>query len=369
MKKKIALLLGALLLLTGVFAACSNTATSKTVRWSDKGETYTFNINLADFVSGGTEFNAHDVTITKEDGTESTIKCYRDIGTVQEAAILSTSDEIRPIDAKGTYTMNITLETSSTFKLVTEQVLYSQYETATLEALSCLDEFKGSEYDVTNKEENPFDNNSGSITLRSKTTSTVIFANNANQVPTSSVKESNGFYIGKIHQGASNYKYETTYDFENRKALVKKNDGEVEERKLGVSKGGACIDSAQILLYLRSIDKSSSAFADSPAVAVYDPVSDSLSNAVFALTREFNAFLNNNGTDVAASVNAVYVTVGGRPFITQFNLSDLSEKNLDILPATGAGKTCKYTTIKFRSAWYSYELNEYSADIISAISM
>lgn len=365
MKKKFALLLGVLLLLTGVFAACSNSVTNKTVRWEDN-ETYTFNITLADFAEDGHSFNPYEIKINKDDGTQTTVQCYKDIITSQESSLFSTYDQVRPVDVTGTYTMSILFDSSVSRKLVTTQEMYSQYETATLEALGCLDSLR--DYVVTG-DDNPFEKNEGRTTLRSKTTSVVVFSNDAEQLPVSSEKVNEGYYIGKIHQGPSNYKYETTYDFDNRKVTVKKDDGEAEERKLGVAKGGSCIDAGQVLLYLRSWDKSSSAFGNTPSVSVYDPVTDVLATAQFALERSFDAILNNNGTNFAASVNALYVTVGGRPFLAEFNLPDLTEKNLDFIAATGASKTCKYTTIKFRSGCYSYELSEYSADVLSAIDL
>lgn len=365
MKKKIALLLGVMLLLTGVFAACSNSTTSPTVRW-DKDETYTFNITLADFAEDGYTFNSYQFPVIKEDGTQTTLQCYKEIGTSQEATMFQNYDQIRPVDASGTYTMSILFDTTTTRKLETKQVMYSQYETSTLELLGCLQAL--SDY-VISGDDNPFENNEGRTTLRSETTSTIIFSNDDNQLPVSSVKENKGYYIGKEHQGASNYKYETVYDIGNRKVTVTKDDGEAEERKLSLSKNGSCIDAGQVLLYARSWDKSSSAFSNTPTVSVYDPVTNSLATASFALERSYNALLNNKGTGVAASVNALYVTVGGRPFLAEFNLPDLTEKNLDYIAATGAGKTCKYTTIKFRSGWYSYELSEYDADILSAIDL
>lgn len=369
MKKRIAILLFALIALLSVFAACSKTPTTKSVRWEDN-ESYTFNISLADFnVDGGTLFKSHDYSIKKDDGTDTIVKCYKDAG-----AIVTDNDEICPAAAKGTFTMSISFDTTTSRKLETTQVIYSQYAKETLQSLGCLDKFEGGEYDVTAKEENPFENNEGRITLRNQTTSTVLFTNDANQLPISSVKENTGYYIGRReYQGPSNYKYETTYDFDNRKITVKNKDGEEEVIKL--KKGATCIDSSQVLLYLRSIDKSASAFSDSPSVSVFDPVvNKSALTATFALEREFYAYLNNNGTYLGASVQAVAVTIGGRAFLTEFNLPDLTAageggKGLDFLPATGAGKTCKYTTIKFRSGWYSYELSEYNAEVLSAIDL
>ncbi|MDE7454691.1 MAG: hypothetical protein K2M64_02555 [Clostridia bacterium] len=383
MKKYIALLLGVLLLFTGVFASCSTAVTDKTVRWGLTGnEKYQFEITLADFaVNMGTLFNSYTHEYDKEDGNKATYKVYKDAvsqsygavdyagGVDQETSIMKNLYEVRPVDAKGTFTMEIVADSSAT--LTTTQVIYTEYGVDKLQDVGCYDMFKGSKYDVTGKDEDPFER-SGHITLKSETTSTVVFANNANQAPISSVKENTGFYIGVDKEGKnkscfSDYKYETTYDFDNRKVTVTKNNGEPQELKLDIAKGATCIDSAQLLLYIRSLDKSSSAFQDSPSIAVYNPVQNTLSNAVFALTRNFYLRLNN---DNDVDVQMVSVSVGNVPFMTQFNLPDLTEKGLDAFtPSAGDGVKCKYTTIKFRSGWFSYELSAYDPQILSAIDL
>lgn len=377
MKKKIALLLCALLTLVAVFASCNRTAaTNHPARW-DENESYTFNINLADFETEfgkTTLFKQHEVTVKNEDGTEKKVTCYKDTEINQESFTLENIDEVRPVDVKGTFTMDIVFDTTDTRKLVTKQVLYCQYETKTLQDLNCLE--KLSDYNVTDKEENPFEDNHGRTVLRSENTATVVFRNKESQQPVSSVKENTGFYIGKYkdnvdNQGPSNYKIETTYDFENSKVTVKKNDGEAVEKKL---KASACIDASQLLLYIRSLDKTSAGFQDTPSVSVYDAVSDTIYTASFGLNREYNAMLDNNGVDVGAKVHCVTVSVGGRPFMTQYNLPDLTkagenEKGLDFLTSQTATKVCKFTTVKFRSGWISYELSDYNQEWINAITL
>lgn len=363
MKKNIALLLGVLVLATAIFAACSPTPTTRTVRWKEN-ESYVFNITLADFNltdSSGTLFRSYE----NEGKTY-----YRDAEiNAQEGIIMRESDQLRPVDARGTYTMKLTAPTSDTWKLETEQVLYSQYKTETLQELKCLETLK--DYVVSPaSDENPFSNTVGMTTLRSETVTSVVFANNASQLPQISSMENKGFYIGKINQSVSNYKYEATYDFNNRVVSVKKDGGEAVEHKLGLKKNGTCIDSNQMLLYMRSLDKSSAAFADNPSVAVYNVASDYLTTAAFGITRNFNAALNVNGSNRFTVVNSIGAAVGGTPFITQFNLPDISsvdDVGYDFLPEQGVGKLCKYTTIKFRSGWYSYEIAEYNADELAAL--
>lgn len=332
MKKKIALLISALLALVCIFAACSQAAaTNKVARW-DAGETYTFNVTLASY------------------DTEQSI------------------DEISPLAVKGTFTMTISTNNANSKKLETKQVVYSQYDTQSLKNLNCLDKLSAR---VATAAENPFDDNAERTTLRSETTTTVVFSD-ADQSPVSSVKENKGYYIGKEHQNLSEYKVEATYDFDKHVVTVKQNNGDAEEKKLGTN--GVCIDSAQLLLYIRSLDKSSEAFQDSPSVYVYDPITATLCTAKFALTREYNAILNNNGEEVGTKIHAVSVTVDSKLFMTEYNLPDLTkagqdEQGLDFRPTGADGKTCKYTTVRFRSGWYSYELSEYDQQIIEAIKV
>lgn len=373
MKKKISLLVGVLLILSVLFAACSQqAATTKSIRWEEQGESYSFKISLSDFSNdGNTLFNSYSKKIMKTNSNgeskEETITCYKDNVISSDATVFANADQLRPIDACGTYTMSISRDTS-TSTLVTEQVIYSQYDTSKLQELNCLD--KLSAYVVNDN--SLFANNAGRTVLRSTTMSTVIFANTADQQPEKSTLENKGFYIGKIYQGASDYKYETTYDIANRKVTVSKNGGEAEERTLNIAKKGTCIDSSQLLLYVRSLDKSSAAFADNPSVAVYDVTTDLISTASFAINRDFNLILNGNGEETVATVHAVNVAVGGMPFMAQYNLPNISKINdegegYDYIPLSG-DRRCKYTTLKFRSGWYSYEMVDYSQPITDAVN-
>lgn len=355
MKKRLALLIGVLLVATLVFAACSQPAeTVRQVRWAES-ETHTFKITLSDFAESESKlFNSYTKKVLQngdgEELTEKDVTCYKDdMITSSESLVMANGDQIRPVDADGTFTLSIKQDTPTTWKLETHQVIYSQYETETLQKLDCLDTLKEC---VAKAEENPFTNNDGRTTLRSETNSTVIFANDATQLPVSSVSENRGFYIGKIAQAVSNYKYETTYDFSKKKVSVKLNDGEAEERSIS----GNCIDANQFLLYVRSFDKSSAAFKNNPSVAVYDVTTNSVTTAAFALNRQFNLILA-NGEETVIPVNTVLSTVGGIPFMAQYNLPDMTTvgEGHDFLPESGS-KRCKYTTVKFRSGWYSYEL-------------
>lgn len=360
MKKRLALLLGVLLIISTIFVACAQTAaTERYARWKE-GESYTFKIALADFAADGSAFNSYKRKIKQKDSDgnekEVDVTCYRDnVITSTEYTVLSGGDQLCPKDAMGTYKLNIVKDTSTTRKLVTDQVIYSQYETNKLQELDCLGKLSAC---IVSADENPFASNEGRTTLRSETHTEVIFANDSTQLPKSAVMENKGFYIGSLYQGPSNYKYETTYDFTNGKVSVKKDNGAAEERKLDLAKGGSCIDAAQLILYVRSLDKSNSAFADTPSVSVYDVTTDSISSASFGINREAYTILNNNGVEAVAKLDLISSTVGGIPFMSQYNLPDLTSVSgsaYDYLPISG-DKRCKYTTVKFRCGWYSYEI-------------
>lgn len=385
MKKRIALIVGALLIMTALLASCSQpAATKKSPRW-ENNESFTFKITLSDFADDDkTLFKNYGKTIkeTNEDGTvtEKKITCYKDdVINNSEWTVMERADQIRPVDVNGTYTLDIKENTATTWKVETHQVIYNQYETAKLQELGCLELFSDSELNVTNKEENPFENNSGSITLRSETVSSVIFSNDEDQAPISSVTENKGYYIGKIAQTESSYKYETEYDIANKKASVKKDGGEAEERALNIGGTVKCIDAGQLLLYIRSLDKSSEAFQDTPSVAVYDVTTDSISTVAFGINRQFNLKIDNADlTETIVTVHSVSAAVGGIPLIAQYSLPDVSavkdangqDAGYDFLPMSGA-KRPKYTTVKFRSGWYSYEIqpDENFRQILDTISI
>lgn len=361
MKKRLAVLLGLLFVLIAAFASCANTAeTAKYARWSESGETHTFKITLSDFANdGNTLFGKYNPKFRQKDDdgniTETTVTCYRDDVIVSnESYLMKNGDQICPVDATGTYTMRIHND-GANIRFETEQTLYSQYKTEDLQLLGCLDKLSER---IVKVNDSPFENNDGRTTLLSKTSASVIFANNAeNPLPVSSVSENKGFYIGKIAQSVSSYKYETTYDFDKRTVTVKKDNGEAEERKLNLAKGKSCIDANQLILYIRSLDKSSAAFQDSPSVSVYDVTTDSICTASFTLNRQFNLLLGDNDNQSVISTNAVLTTVDGLPFMAQYNLPDISsvDSGYDYLPLS-SGRSPKYTAVKFRSGWYSYEL-------------
>lgn len=353
MKKKIALLLGVLVLMTFVFAACSTTPTNRAKRWADKEE-YTFNITLSD-LGRDNAFNSYN---------RDNAVYYKDTAvSLQEANVFAKTDEIRPVAVSGTYTMSLELITTTTYKLTTNQTLYCQYATADLPSTDCLTLLK--DYVVAPTDDaNPFAAHDGRTTLRSTNHIEVEFSEKDSQYPFKSLNQTDGYYLGKLHQNVFKHDYKTVYDFDKQTATVTVDNGEAQERKLNLGKGAACLDASQLLLYLRSLDKSSAAFQDTPTVAVYDPVSDTLANATFSLTRGYNAILNNKGEDVYAKVDSASIVVGSTPYLSQYNLPDRLAQvgdGYDVMATSSAeSKLSKFTTVKFRRGWFSYEIADYN---------
>ena len=101
MKKKIALIVGALLIMTVLLASCSQpAATKKSPRW-ENNESYTFKITLSDFANNDkTLFNNYGKTVREknEDGTvtEKKITCYKDdVINNSEWTVMERADQLR----------------------------------------------------------------------------------------------------------------------------------------------------------------------------------------------------------------------------------------------------------------------------------
>lgn len=373
MKKRFAFILCLIVALSLLLTACNNTATSVSIRWNDDEE-FLFNIELADFNTAPgatTYFN----TYRNENDEKDNNTYYKDsLISSTEASNFLTTKQLRPIAAKGTLkiTNKRSSEDSANREFTMEQEIYVQYLTETLNNLDpeVLTILQGVTVSATDAQ-NPFDEHEGKTTFKSVSKNSVTFVNDQNQKPIKSSSEVDGFYVGQIdpqktkeEQYVSKYSISTVYDFDNRVAKVttKNADGkeEVKDNKLGVSKGGYCLDANQILLYVRSLGKTDSDFNDTPTKQVYDPYYNNLTSATFALNREFNVVLNNEGNNVCVKLNAVVVVVDNSPFMYQINIPNLSAKSLDVGAAvTSSEKPPKYTTVRFRVGNFSYELASY----------
>ena len=354
MKRKFALLILLILALTIALAACGQTAaTDKRARW--EAEKHVFNISLADFAGNGDEFYKYDSSGNAvSDGTY-----YKDLMLPNEFYLW---DEIRPLSVHGSYTVVITPSSdgSAYCELRTVQEMCVEYNLTDIGDDSELKSVKATsaqmeKYGIESVEK-------GSIILWSSTETYVRFENTPTQKPQSSSVKVKGFYAGKTAKQVTDYEVSTEYNLTEKRPVatikLKTSEGETtSEYKFNKNSAGSFIDSNQILLYLRSLDKSSTSFQDSPAIYVFNAFDKSLQTASFALSREMNMILTNKGDILATSLNVLSVYVGNNAFMMQENLPDsLAKQNLDVY-LTAGGSNSKFTTTRFRVGHLAYEID------------
>ncbi len=391
--KKIALLLLMIFVCVAALAACNSTpATKRDVRWIE-GESHTFKVSLADFafyppddttpLSERTVFKTYTSgAYVNSEGTS--IRFGKDIGISNE--VFSSLDEIRPRAVDGTYRMDLAKTQSERMTLTTEQTLYVQYNKISKSQ-------SGDDIDLTQSANwgelaklipaadeiaanapslQPSDD---SVVLKSVIKNSVTFADQA-MTPYNSSTESNGFYIGVSEQSPSRYKVQTTYDFSEKRPTATVQVDENEPVTYTMGKNAQFFDYNQLLLYIRSFNKSSSDFQDVPSVQLFNPLSGELVSASFGFLYSQPMVLtdNNRATpELYANVNLVSVALGGMAYMVQENVPDTAKLNgklVDIVPgevdANGADK-CRYTTVRFRVGYLSYELASYSDELWSAL--
>lgn len=353
MKKRIALLLTCLLIAATLFAACGQTpATDKVIRWDDSE--YSFRISLADFST------AEEDTVFHTYGDYS-----KDLAISNE--VFSTLDEIRPLAVQGTYKFSLH-KTSDRWTVETSQTLYAQYERdkVTLSADE-LAQVSATAEDVAANA--PALTDGGGIVLKSVITTGVVFRDISDQTPISSHSEFNGFYIGESNQQLSKYTVSTEYksDDGDITATVKVDDKDPVDYDLG---GTKFIDQNQLLLYVRSLDKSETSFQDSPNVQMFDPLTGEFNTVTFAFVYDSPMIITDPAytdpeTDQHSkrvSLNIVTVTVGGMAYMVQENVPD----KVAVDEMKGTGKHL-YTTVRFRVGYLAYELN-YSDELWNALA-
>lgn len=357
MKRNLALLVLVLLSLTIVLTACNQPdPTEVKIRWDIDGEDHIFEITLADFNSEFTGFKTHSV---------NNDTYYKDLSISNE--VFSSLDQVLPQDAWGTYSLSIkpSGDGTSYCDVTATQVIYVQYLTSNLkDAISEL------QHCIVTGNDNPLGDKEDCTTLKSTTTTEVRFTNDPSQTPISSSTEVDGFYVGATYQGVSQYKVSTTYNFEGKRpiATVTLNDDEAVEYQLPKNSAGRIIDSNQILIYVRTLEKSATSFQDSPSVYVFDPYTHATQAANFGYTYQQKVILTDNTrsteeTTLYTQVSAVSVIVGNQAFMVTENLpSTLGE--LDKL----TNGNYKYTTVRFRVGYFSYEVAGYSDDVWNALS-
>ena len=347
MKRKFALLILMILALSVALVACNNAdPTEIATRWQP--DEYTFNITKADFTTGQ-EYLSND-------------------------EIYSNLDQIAPDDVSGTYTLKIEQTSGTTnWTVTTSQTLYAQYSKSNV----TLSDSELQQVIVTDAQEisgttlTPEDNK---VILKSTTYTEVVFDDSKKQTPLSSKTELNGFYIGRRHQEVSSYTVETTYDYSGKRAVAKISIDGNDPVKHKFGRNASFIDSNQILMYVRSLDKPSKGFQDNPSVTVFNPYTGETSSVTFTLNYDTQLLLTDTlrNATVKTSVNVVTVKVGGTHFMQQENVPNLTKtagfEDVDLLRGDrkDADKP-KYTTIRFRVGYLAYELKTYDENIWNAL--
>ena len=346
--KKISLLALLLIVVVLTLTACGNTPTTRAeIRWKDEEHTFVIRKKLSDdtiIKQYFTYYNREPEATTYEPDVEKL-------------------DEIMPDDVSGTYTMKISVN-GNTCTLKTNQTLYASYPSATLKSFDVWNTPDKSGKTLSSFEveagsaEDPF-NMTGWTTLKSTTETEVVFQNDATQRPLSSKNKVEGFYIGKTAQTISCYELETKYTWDDNDVTITVNgesqstDGRYSEK---------FIDANQILLYVRSLDKTAESFQDTPSVSVYMPKEDKVVTASCLFTYDCDATVWADGKELCVRLSAVFVVVDGVALLTQLNIPDKVSDgtNLDYIPKSDSD-LYKYSTVRFRSGIYSYHLADFSS--------
>ena len=347
MKKIFALLL-LLALVVGVLVGCNQVSpTEKKVRW-ENNETWTYNISLANF---------------EKSTTTTTGTYYQDFLIASETSpYANTLDRVAPSALTGQYV--VTLKVDAEGKLATVSTTQTMNATYPKSILGDYAQFEHLVVETT----------ADTVTLKSETQTKVVFKNNIAQTPVSSYTKVDGFYIGQRNQSVTQYEISTEYEVRNNKTFAKvtKND-KTEEIEIA---GTSVIDTNQVLTYIRSFDKTSTSFQDSPQVLVFDALTATSRKMSFAYASSQNflaehQFAGSSETaQVATSVNRVDALLDGMAFMSQINLPDLTSKGLDQI---SSGEVIgvyapKHTTYRFRVGFVSYQLANYvTDDIVKAI--
>ncbi|MCH5156607.1 MAG: hypothetical protein J1G02_01870 [Clostridiales bacterium] len=357
MKRKIALLVFVILILCLALTACNQTAATKVlIRW--KTETHVFNISLADFAGDSNNFKYY----TSEGVAVEGGKYQKDIAFASE---FKNWDEIRPLAVSGTYTIDVVPSSDGTAycDVTTKQEMCVAYKEADIHDNSELLAAKATQEQMDKcKMTDTFDSNV--VILYSATETAVRFENTSSQKPLSSSVKVDGFYTGKAAQKLTKYEISTEYDYSGKrpvaKTIMKTADGEnTTEYKFARNSAGTFIDSNQILIYMRSLDKSSTSFQDNPSKNVFNPYTQTLQVASFGMSYEYDVLLTDTAQDktLATNINVVSAAIGNNPFIMQENLPEgLAKKNLDVF-STLSGNESKFTTVRFRVGYLAYEID------------
>lgn len=340
MKKTIALVL-LLVLAMGVLVACNQVVpTDKKIRW-ENSESWTYDISLANFSTSSTTTN----------GTY-----YQDfLYSGETNPYTGSGDRVVPNALSGKYVVTVSKDATNT-TVETTQTMLATYDTTSPETW-----LEGSFKDLVDS------HTETSITLKSETITKVVFSSTPSQTPVSSYTKVNGFYIGNQYQSVTKYEISTEYTVKGNKTIAKvTNDGKTTEQEIS---GTNVIDNNQVLMYVRSFDKTSSGFQDNPQVMVFDPLTGSARKMTFVYNASQNFLLNHKFSDatessqVATTVNRLDILMDGLPFMTQVNLPSLTNEKLDQINTSVVSSTvAKHTICRFRVGFVSYQLTEYLTD-------
>lgn len=352
----VALLIVAVMAFTG----CSPNAlpTGKELRFST--ESYTFNISLE---QSGKENNEQ---IVKGESSET-----KYVGDYQ--MLPSNYDEIRPVDATGTYTMDINTDDASKYTLTTKQVIYSVYDksdyldqmmdTMTAEQLATLNTFSDEEkaLNFTDKTLQQY-LDEGKVVLRSTTDTYTEFKPEKSQNPLKSTKSVVGYYLGMAAQQYSQYSTECTYTYDNGASVKvsKTVNGETTTTNHSISEG--TIDVNQYILYSRTLDKGPNAFQDNPSVQVFEPLTATTATAAFAISKSHNSLLNIDGELTPSKTDVVVGYINQTALYYISNVCYDSEQKVDV-KGTANGLVSKFTVLKIQNGYYSMQLAHYEQTI------
>lgn len=372
-RKSITAIIILLVITATLFAACNQTPTTDFVARFDNTEHYEFAITLADFGNSLTEPFAHY-------GTDDD-PYYKDLPvSAAENYSLRNADEIRPDNVCGTYIIDFAQDASgNNGTLTTQQTLYAQYTLIDNKIVVNTDPENPEQYEFTAELNNyavsgaddPLQSDENHITLKSVTDTSVTFALSEKFRPSASSTVVNGFYIGKIFRGASEYSVKTTYNWDEKRPVAEVtrtsgNETTTESYNLPSATVNV-IDSNQILAYLRCLNKSSTSFQDAPSAYVFNPYTAKTHLLRFSFGYSQNIIVTRGSEDKWTKLNAVGALLDGNPLLMQFNLPDkLFDDNLDIvhLPSKTISK---FTMVAFRSGYLSYKWSDCPDEIWQAL--
>lgn len=360
--KKLSLVLILVLALSLGLVACNQASPTKIVaRWYNN-EHYEFNIFKA------------DLNIDEDSN-------YSKEYTVRGEANPDQMDEKVPEDVSGKFIMDISVvEKICTYTTTMELVcLYKQdyydslpedVKNGLVEAGLVLEDAEMRTY---------FGDTASGIALKSSEQASVDFNNDQAQRPIKSEKHYNGYYLGETNQEVSKSDIVVDYkNLDNNKISVSIDGADAVEKDISYDKNARIIDANQLLLYIRSLDKSEDSFKDSPGVQVYDAVYNVVRKASFSMTYACQTFIeytheettgegadavtSTKTEDLKAKLTCVAAVVDGQVYMVQMNLPALelgeNKEKLNYLPSIDG---YKFTTVRFRVGYKSFEIADYDS--------